>query len=250
MIVTLARLLGVTLMSSAALLLAPVPFASAQACPDVEVVFARGTGEPPGVGGVGQAFVDAVRNQAGAKTVNVYPVNYPASSDFPDRIGFARTVIDGIRDAGTHIEATAANCPNTGIVLGGFSQGAALAGYVTAAEIPQSIPTEYRSYVPNPMPSEVANHVAAVVLIGTPSPQFLGSVDAPPITIGPSYAGKTLQLCNPDDTICNGAPAGPPSFAHALYGANGSTAEGATYALSRLQAIPAAGGLDAMGSQR
>ena len=27
------------------------PAATAQPCPDVEVVFARGTGEPPGVGG-------------------------------------------------------------------------------------------------------------------------------------------------------------------------------------------------------
>ena len=30
-------------------------------CPDVEVVFARGTFEPPGVGATGQAFVDALR---------------------------------------------------------------------------------------------------------------------------------------------------------------------------------------------
>ena len=35
-----------------------LPSAAANPCPDVEVVFARGTTEPPGVGGVGQAFVD------------------------------------------------------------------------------------------------------------------------------------------------------------------------------------------------
>ena len=35
-----------------------LPSAAADPCPDVEVVFARGTTEPPGVGGVGQAFVD------------------------------------------------------------------------------------------------------------------------------------------------------------------------------------------------
>jgi hypothetical protein len=235
MIVNLARLLGVALMSWAALLTAPVPFASAQGCPDVEVVFARGTGEPPGVGGVGQAFVDAVQAQAAPRSVNVYPVDYSASSDFGDRIGFARTVIDGIRDAGTHIEATAANCPNTRIVLGGFSQGAALAGYVTSAEIPQEVPADYRAYIPNPMSSEVADHVAAVVLIGTPSAQFLSSVAAPAITIGPSFASKTLQLCNADDTICNGAPAGPPSFAHAMYGVNGMVGQGATYVIDHLK---------------
>ena len=43
------------------------PLATAAApCPDIEVVFARGTTEPPGVGGVGQAFVDSLRSQVGA----------------------------------------------------------------------------------------------------------------------------------------------------------------------------------------
>src|ERR1700741_1402635 len=99
-----------------------VPVASADPCPDVEVVFARGTFEAPGVGGIGQSFVDAVRSKATGKSVSVYPVNYPASTDFP-------TAVQGIRDAANHIEATAASCPNTRIVLGGFSQGAAVAGF-------------------------------------------------------------------------------------------------------------------------
>jgi cutinase len=234
------RLLGVAVTSAAALLIAPVPFATAQGCPDVEVVFARGTGEPPGLGGVGQSFVDAVRTQSAPRSVNVYPVNYPASGDFFDRIAFAKTVIEGIRDAGTHIETTAANCPDTKIVLGGFSQGAALAGYVTSAEIPQEVPAEYLNFIPNPMPSEVADHVAAVVLIGLPSPEFLANTGAPPIAIGPSYVDKTLKLCAPDDTICNGAPAGPPSFAHAMYGVNGGTNDAAAYAVARLSPLPPA----------
>jgi hypothetical protein len=50
-----------------------VPAAMAQPCPDVELLFARGTGEPPGVGGIGQAFVDAVRAQAGPRTVVSMP---------------------------------------------------------------------------------------------------------------------------------------------------------------------------------
>jgi hypothetical protein len=238
MIMNFARLFGVAVMSASALLVSPVPSASAQGCPDVEVVFARGTGEPPGIGGVGQAFVDAVRTQAGPRSVNVYPVDYVASGAFGDRIQFARTVVDGIRDAGLHIEATAANCPDTEIVLGGFSQGAALAGYVTAAEIPKEVPTEYLEFIPNPMPSEVADHVAAVVLIGLPSAGFLAGTGAPPITLGPSYAGKTLELCVPDDNICNGAPAGLPSFAHSMYGVNGMTTQAATYVVERLAPLP------------
>ncbi|ORW10189.1 cutinase family protein [Mycobacterium kyorinense] len=220
--------------SVGAVLSAPVPVASAQPCPDVEVVFARGTAELPGVGGVGQAFVDALNARAGGRSVNVYPVNYPASSDFGAGIEFARTFVDGIRDAGTHIESTAANCPNTRIVLGGYSQGAALAGFVTSAAIPKEVPAEYASYVPKPMPAEVANHVAAVTLFGTPSNQFLTENGSPPIRIGPLYASKTLQLCVPDDTICNGAPSAPPTFAHAAYLTNGMTGEAADFAVSHL----------------
>jgi hypothetical protein len=194
-------------------------------------VFARGTSEPPGVGGIGQAFVDALRSKAGGKSVDVYAVNYPASSDFASGIDFATTVIAGIRDAADHIQATAANCPKTRTVLGGFSQGAVVAGFVTSAAVPEGIPA---ALVPPPMPPEVADHVAAVTLFGKPSDQFMRDVGAPPIAIGPLYAGKTVDLCAPDDTICNGAPPGPPSIGHALYGANGMVNQAAAYAVSRL----------------
>jgi hypothetical protein len=80
----------------------------------------------------------------------------------------------------------------------------------------------------------VANHVAAVVLFGTPSNEFLRDAGAPPITIGPLYAAKTSQLCAPDDSICNGAPPGPPSIAHTLYPANGLVGQGADFAASHL----------------
>ena len=231
----IARFVGALVVTGGAtLLIAPVPSASAQPCPDVEVVFARGTAEPPGVGGVGQAFVDALRAQAGGKSVDVYPVNYAASGNFNDRIEFARTVVDGIRDAGNHVESTAANCPNTKMVLGGYSQGAVVAGYVTSAVIPDGIPAEFRPFIPDPMPPEVANHVAAVNLFGKPSEQWLRDIGAPPVAIGPLYTAKTLDLCIPDDTICNGAPVGGPSIGHALYAMNGMTNEAATFAVGRL----------------
>ncbi len=85
-----SKLVGVTVATVwAGLLGVPAPSASAEPCPDVEVIFARGTGEPPGVGGVGQSFVDALRSQAGGKSVGVYPVNYAASGDFNDTMAFA-----------------------------------------------------------------------------------------------------------------------------------------------------------------
>src|ERR1700751_1224858 len=84
--------------------LAAVPSASAQGCPDTEVVFARGTGEDPGVGPTGQAFVDSLRGRLGGKSMDVYPVNYPASDQ-------GSTGLDGIRDTGAHIVNKGSACP-------------------------------------------------------------------------------------------------------------------------------------------
>jgi hypothetical protein len=230
----IAHLLVAALLTFAALLSAPFPIASAQPCPDVDVVFARGTGEPPGVGGIGEPFVDSLRSAAGGKSVEVYPVNYQASSDFSDRIQFAQSVVDGIKDAGGHIQATAANCPKTRIVLGGYSQGAAVAGFVTSASVPAGVPAEYVEFLPKALPPEVANHVAAVVLFGKPSAQWLQNYGSPAIAIGPLYAPKTDDLCAPGDTICNGDPGGAPSLAHTQYPVNGMTTEGADFAASHL----------------
>lgn len=229
------RLLGAGALIAAGLAVGTTaPSTSAEPCPDVEVVFARGTAEAPGVGGTGQAFVDALRAQTPGKSVAVYPVNYPASDNFGDRIAFAQTVVDGVRDAGSHIQATAAACPDTRVVLGGFSQGAVVAGYVTADAIPDGVPDEYLSYIPNPLPDAVSEHVAAVVLLGNPSDAFLNQFGAPLGTIGPLYAPKTVELCAPGDTICDGTPGGMPSIAHVMYGMNGMANEAAAYAAARV----------------
>lgn len=207
----------------------PMPAANAAPCPDVEVVFARGSGEPPGVGGVGQSFIDSLRPQIGAKSLGVYSVNYPASTDFGSS-DFPLTVIDGIRDAGAHIQSMASNCPNTREVLGGYSQGAAVAGYVTSAAVPAGVPA---AAVPQPLAPEVANHVAAVTLFGTPSPEFLSQYSAPQIAIGPLYQPKTIELCADGDVICNGGGV-TPNLAHTTYPVNGMTGQAADFAAGRL----------------
>jgi cutinase len=221
------RVLGAAVVVTGATLVCnSIPPASAALCPDVEVVFARGTGEPPGVGGVGQSFVDALRTQLGPKSVDVYPVDYAASGDFADREAFAETVIAGVKDAGAHVQSTATNCPNTKVVLGGYSQGAVVAGYVTAAQAPAGVPA---SLVPAPLPLKVADHVAAVTLFGKPSPAFLTQYNAPDLTIGPSYTSKTIDLCAQGDTICDGSPGGLPTMAHVSYTFNGMAGQAAGF---------------------
>ena len=207
------------------------PAASADACPDVEVIFARGTFEPPGVGGTGQAFVDAVRNQLPGKSVDVYPVNYPASLDFG-------RAADGVIDAGNKIQDTVGNCPNTKIVLGGYSQGAAVMAYITTDEVPADF--NLPAGITGPMPSAVAGHIIAVSLFGKPSNGFLQMIDrnAPPITIGRAYTAKTLDLCIPTDPICS--PTGGDNGAHGLYAVNGMTDQAAEFAAQRVTAaVPA-----------
>lgn len=233
-VVASARRLAVWVLSAAAVAgsvvsAAPVPAVAAEPCPDVEVVFARGSGEAPGVGGIGKPFIDSLRSQVGGRSLTVYPVNYPASTDFssPD---FPLTVIDGIRDASAHIESMATNCPNTKEVLGGYSQGAAVAGYTTSAAVPPGVPA---SAVPPPMPPDVAKHVAAVTLFGTPSGQFLRKYNAPPLTIGPLYQPKTLELCAQGDPICGNADTND-FAAHTSYPVNGMTNQAANFASSHL----------------
>jgi hypothetical protein len=108
-----------------------------------------------------------------------------------------------------------------------------VAGFVTAAVVPDGVPAEYASSLPKPMPPEVADHVAAVALIGTPSEAFLREQGAPPIVIGPRYAAKTIELCATGDTICDGAPGGGPTIAHVMYAMNGMVNEAAAFAASR-----------------
>lgn len=207
--------------TAGALLATPSPGAAAEPCPDVEVVFARGTFEPPGLGGIGQSFVDAVRKKAAPMSVSVYPVNYPASTDFP-------TAVQGIRDAANRIEATVASCPDTKIVLGGFSQGAAVAGFVTSEAVPSGLNADD---VPDPMPPRIADHVAAVVLFGKPGPKFMAAIDTPPVEIGALYQGKTIDLCISNDPICAGTGDGGN---HSLYNRNGMTDQGAGFAVGKL----------------
>jgi cutinase len=225
--VVFSRLAAATAVTASSLLapLIATPPASAAPCPDVEVVFARGTFEAPGVGGTGEAFVDSLRSKLGGKSVEVYPVDYPASLDF-------QTASDGVIDASNKVQQIAASCPNTKIVLGGFSQGAAVAGYLTADSVPAGF--QMPAGLTGPMPASVADHVAAVALFGKPSSGFLQMIanTAPPITVGHLYANKTADLCIPEDPICS--PGGGDSSAHSLYPANGLTDQAATFAANKV----------------
>ncbi|WP_374025566.1 cutinase family protein [Mycobacterium sp. HNNTM2301] len=198
-----------------------IPSASAQ-CPDVQVVFARGTGEDPGVGPTGQAFVDALHSRIGARSFDVYPVNYPASDQWA-------TGIDGVRDAGTHVVSMAHDCPNTKMVLGGYSQGAAVMGFVTSPSVPDGIDP---NTVPKPLDPSVASHVSSVVLFGMPNVRAMNFLGEPPVVIGPTFADKTIKVCATEDPVCSD---GMNFAAHNTYADDGAMIDkGVSFASSHL----------------
>jgi cutinase-like protein len=157
-----------------------LPVASA-ACPDAEVDFARGREEPPGVGLIGQSFINALRKKASHLTIGSYGVNYPAEAD----------ITSGSNDMSAHAQSMAASCPNTKLVLGGYSLGAAAADLVVAVNKPGFGYT-------NPLPPSLDQHVAAVALFGNGTQRVLGPVR----NFSPAFAGKTIDLCAAGDPIC------------------------------------------------
>ena len=184
----LAAIVMATMMAlGSATPVAPAPTASAAGCPDVEVIFARGRLESPGAGVIGNAFVSALRSKV-RQNIGLYAVKYPADNQ----------VDIGANDISNRIAYNMNNCPNTRLVLGGYSLGAAATDMVLAVPIPIM-------GFKNPMPAGADSHIAAVALFGNGT-QWLG-----PITnFSPAYQDRTIELCHGDDPICN--PADPDTW--------------------------------------
>ena len=192
-------------------LMAATPASAEPACPDIEVVFARGTNDAPELGRVGQAFADALRGMVGGQTLSTYAVNYPASFDF-------LTSADGAADATNHISSTVASCPSTKIVLGGYSQGAAVVDMLGG--IPP-LGNKLGGEIAPPLPSNLIPYVAAVAVFGNPSAKF-----SVPITSS-QFGGRAIDLCKDGDPICSD---GRNPFAHSDYVSSGLAQQGASFA--------------------
>jgi cutinase len=161
-----------------------VPSAKADNCPDVALTFARGTDEPNGLGVVGQALVDSLRQNTGKK-IDAYPVNYRATL-------LQLHGNDGAKDAIKHIKDVADKCPATPQVLGGYSQGASVVDIVTGTHIGgvgwgDSLPPQY------------ASHIIAVTTFGNPADRSGGTIAAQSAMFG----AKAVDYCNPEDPICH-----------------------------------------------
>ena len=168
---------------AAAALFAPVPAAGAANCSDAEVIFARGREEPPGMGRIGDTFYNDLRSMT-SKNVTFYAVRYPADTE----------IVQAAADMSQRIQYMANNCPNTRLVIGGYSLGAAATDFLLG------VPSPMYGY-PNPLPLGMSDKVAAVVLFGNFTRKFVGPVSA----LGPPWGEKTIDQCTDGDPLCNGS---------------------------------------------
>lgn len=195
--------------------LTSAPPALAAPCPDVQVVYARGTNTTPPVDFVGQAFVNTLSAQVAPKSLAVYGVDYPANLDI------SASTAQGASATWVYVQNLVAACPSTRLVLSGYSQGANVMDALTADS-----GTAFTAETP--MPAAVAGHVAAVVLFGNPSRKVGGGPQPGRSTL---YGSKTIDLCVPGDPICS---TGIDLIAHGRYIESGTVGQGVQYAASRL----------------
>lgn len=219
----------VALAAAAATLLATVGAATvvtagaanaAAACPDVELVFARGTGETPGLGIVGRPLERALAEALPGRSVVATAVDYAAASS-------QASAGPGSADMVAKVRARADACPGTRFVLGGYSQGA------TVTDLALGVRTGVTSGTA--LPEVLAPRVAAVVVYGNP----LGLSRRSLAQAAPAYASRVVEFCNAGDPVCE--PGGGRFSAHLTYASNGTVTQGAQFAAGLVGAAPSPG---------
>jgi cutinase len=188
--------------------------AQAATCSDVQVVFARGSGESAGLGITGTPFVSSLTGDLAGRSVSSYAVDYGAAYD-------QSTAGAGATDMTNHVTSVAASCPNTRFVLGGYSQGASV------TDISIGIPTLLGSG--SVIPASLAGRVAAVVVFGNPLALYGQHIP----TASALYGAKSKEFCNFGDPVCAN---GSNILAHLTYGSDGSTTSGAAFAAAAIRA--------------
>ncbi|KAH8828601.1 cutinase [Flagelloscypha sp. PMI_526] len=157
------------------------------ACADVTTIFARGTTETGTIGtALGPGLWTAIATAIAPKTLSFQGVPYAA--DIPGFLAGGDPV--GSATMASMAASAIASCPNTKVVLSGYSQGAQLVH--NAIKI---------------ISTTTANSVAAVVMFGDP---YNGDA------LGKGLDSKSKTYCNVGDNICDGGVLVlPPHLAYA-----------------------------------
>lgn len=179
------------------------------------VIFARGTGETGNVGTVtGPPFFRALRSKLGNGRVTVQGVDYPANSavslpclhseDIGNSHiyqGNANQGGDGGKTMAALVTQALTQCPNTKIVVSGYSQGAMV------------VHNAFRNGLS-------ASRVSGAVLFGDPLKRS---------AVGDLPTARVKQFCGTSDNICGGGGDGGATGGHISYGSSADAA--ATFAV-------------------
>ncbi|WP_072802784.1 cutinase family protein [Rhodococcoides yunnanense] len=211
---------GTLLVAAAASLISTAPAAgaapadTAAACPDVQLVFARGSGEVPGLGIVGDPLATKLKAALPSKTVDTYAVDYDANWS-------QKTAPDGATDITRVVTEISARCSDTTFVLGGYSQGA------SATAIALGVPTDFG--VGEVVPEALAPRIAAVVTFGDPLGMRKQTIEQESAL----YGDRAKTYCTDGDPVCG---AGVNVLAHLSYVVNSSIPDAVTFASSKVLA--------------
>jgi hypothetical protein len=196
------------------------PSAGAAACAPVDVIAARGTGEPQSGSFILGGVTSAIAQQTGG---SVYQVRYPATTDYVNGPN------QGATDALAHLQAQAAACPQQKFVLAGYSEGAMVITVLMGR-----------------IPAGLQPRVAAAVLYGNPyfkssSPASAGSGKGaanglvPGLGVPAGFTGRTRDYCNAGDPVCG---AGGNFAAHIQYAQYNGDAT--AFAVAKVRQAPGA----------
>lgn len=206
---------GAALVAAGAVL-APQAFAGTQTraadCSDVELVFARGTGEPQGLGILGRPLAQQLAAELPGRTVSSFAVVYAAARN-------QASAGPGATNMTQRIVSVAGSCPETRFVIGGYSQGASVTdiamGIRGAGTSGQAIP------------AALTDRVAAVVVFGNP----LGLQRRTIAGSSPVFGPKAKEFCATGDPVCGG---GRNFAAHLAYARNGNVGQAAEFAAGKI----------------
>jgi acetylxylan esterase len=178
--------------------------ASGSGCAQVSIITARASTESAGEGITG-ALVTQVVN-ASAQTVSRASVSYPATLN-----NYANSSLQGINAAKTQITNLVNSCPNTKIVLMGYSQGAHVMLDVLGGGQGGSLGT-----ATPPLASNIASHVTAVATFGDPRHVPNQSFDlgtstrngrfprsSTQLSVLAGFASRIAAWCDANDTFCD-----------------------------------------------
>ena len=134
------------------------PLQERQSCPGVHVFGARETTAPAGYGSAG-TFVNLILNAYAGSTAEA--INYPAQGDS----AYGSSVQTGTKNIANQINAFNTKCPNSKLVVVGYSQGAQIGDNALCGG---GDPNQGITYTNSLISASAANAIKAVIWAGNP----------------------------------------------------------------------------------